>query len=677
MTVDSSKRNLNRRQFLRLTGAAIAVAVPALFGYGLMRDAQGELPVSASPYAVTGSAARLSSRVTLSAPLLLLTNEKSNNPFGPYLAEVLRAEGLNCFQIADLSTVDRAVLAEIPLLLLAEGPLDNAQTELLQGYVSGGGRLVAMRPDASLALLFGLERMTDTTAEGYLSVETGHRIGQGVISEALQFHGTADHYRLAGAQVVAWLLADAEARRTFPAVTLHRYGQGQAALWAFDLARSVAYTRQGNPAWVGQERDGRDGLRMHDAFVGWVDLDRMATPQADEQMRLLSRLISEMLSDALPLPRLWYFPGAAETMLIATGDSHANPAAAIEEVLTRVEQRGGHMTVYYAPPLTSDWRRAARKVKGWASTLPLVDKVLTNPTALPSPSNVADWRVRGHEFALHPYVEEGLEAGWQRYWREFTGLGYGPVPPTVRTHRVLWQGWVESARVQAAYGLRMNLDSYHIGPAFRKEDGEWAYGHFTGSGLPMKFVDAQGRILNIYQQLTQLVDEHLLQVPWGGHVKMSGQAAVEVSRQVLQRSLQGDFSAIAAQFHVDPFAVGEDYAVEAAKWLEGTLDYAALQGIPIWSAEEWLHFTEIRHDANLENVQWNPIAGRLSFQLVAQTALDIELAVMMPMQHGKAQLIEVKLDGHSIAHRERIVGGARLGWVTVGAGSHQVVATYS
>ena len=48
-----------------------------------------------------------------------------------------------------------------------------------------------------------------------------------------------------------------------PAVTLRSVGAngGQAAAFTYDLARSVVYTRQGNPAWAGQERDGRGGRR--------------------------------------------------------------------------------------------------------------------------------------------------------------------------------------------------------------------------------------------------------------------------------------------------------------------------------------------------------------------------------------------------------------------------------
>ena len=44
---------------------------------------------------------------------------------------------------------------------------------------------------------------------------------------------------------------------------------GQAAAFTYDLARSVVYTRQGNPAWAGQERDGEHGpIRSDDLFFG-------------------------------------------------------------------------------------------------------------------------------------------------------------------------------------------------------------------------------------------------------------------------------------------------------------------------------------------------------------------------------------------------------------------------
>ncbi len=669
---------LTRRQFLKLAGIAGTLAVPTLLGYDLLQDAEGDPPPRLSPYAPVEILENWSSLPAAVRPILLLINERSDNPFGLYLAEILRAEGLNCFWTARLSDMDRIPLERFDLILLAEGPLSANQAKRLESYVAQGGRLIAMRPDVRLAPLLGLQPTGGTTAEGYLQVEASHPVGRGIATETLQFHGVADHYRLAGADAVAWLHSDRATRTSFPAVTIYRSGEGWAAMWAFDLARSVAYTRQGNPAWANQEQDGANYIRACDMFVGWMDPERIPIPQADEQQRLLVNLLAFMSQEGPPLPRLGYLPGMARAILIATGDSHNNPTWAIENALKRVERYGGRMSIYYSPPLSpGHWRRAGRRTKRWAEGLPLVGEALAGPYTLPTPSHIANWRARGHEFTVHPYVDDGLEQGWDTYWREFTGLGYGPISPTVRTHRILWTGWVETARLQVSYGIGLNLDYYHWGPAFRTETEEWVYGHFTGSGLPMKFVDEQGRVLNIYQQLTQLTDEHLLAFA-NGPARLLAEDAVTISRNLLRSSLDRFPAAIVAQFHTDPFIQsGSDLANEAGHWMEGTLEYAATHGIPIWSAAEWLRFTEVRHDAALEEVQWHPETRRLSFQLVTQAVADAELTLMVPLEHGGARLSQVEVEGRPVPYSERRVGGIPYGCMSVRAGSYSVVATYA
>ncbi len=118
-------------------------------------------------------------------------------------------------------------------------------------------------------------------------------------------------------------------------MTLRTVGAGQAAAFTYDLARSIVYTRQGNPAWAGSERDfGIDALiRSDDLFFGakpgdvqpdWVDLNKVAIPQADEQQRLLANLVTEMNADRMPLPRFWYLPRGEKAAVVMTGDDHGN-----------------------------------------------------------------------------------------------------------------------------------------------------------------------------------------------------------------------------------------------------------------------------------------------------------------------------------------------------------------
>ena len=108
------------------------------------------------------------------------------------------------------------------------------------------------------------------------------------MKDTIQFHGAADIYAddstsSGETEEVAALYEDATTSASAPAVLLKRVGAGNAAVFAYDLARSVVYTRQGNPAWSGMERDGIPPMRPDDLFYGaasydvkpdWVDLAR-------------------------------------------------------------------------------------------------------------------------------------------------------------------------------------------------------------------------------------------------------------------------------------------------------------------------------------------------------------------------------------------------------------------
>jgi len=282
------KRPLTRRDFLKLAGVGTAVVVPSALGYGVFRSAQGEYPVERSPYVETVHTSNLDGSV----PILLIVNRESANPFGIYLGEILRAEGVNCFHTADLSSIQGGLLEKYDIVVLAETPLSASQAEMLEGYVARGGRLVGMRPDDRLGSVFGVERSEGDISEGYIKTESSHPAGEGINPSTLQFHGSANLYRLAGAQTVAWLYTDRDTSSENPAVTLNVSGDGMTALFAFDLAKSIAYTRQGNPEMINQDVDGLNGVRTVDMFLDWIDLERIEIPQADEQQRLFVHILS-------------------------------------------------------------------------------------------------------------------------------------------------------------------------------------------------------------------------------------------------------------------------------------------------------------------------------------------------------------------------------------------------
>ena len=669
------RKPLSRRDFLKLAGAGVAVTVPAALGYKILDESKGEPLIERSPYVNQVHTSNLDGSV----PILLVTDQSSENRFGIYLTEILRAEGVNCFHTAELSTLQADTLEKYDVAILAEALLNAEQAGLFEGYVARGGRLVSMKPDDRLGSVFGLERDAGTLSKGYIKTEPNHPASVGGNSSTLQIHSPATLYRLAGADAIAWLYTDRDTASEHPAISIQKFGEGLAVAFAFDLAKSIAYMRQGDPEHVNEDVDGLEGNRSVDMFVNWIDLDRIAIPQADEQQRLFVNILSQL--SQRPLPRLWYFPEDKKSVLIATGDSHSNPANFIEDVLTRVEERGGHMTVYYSPQIVSDAGRAARWTRFWLTDhVPVVSDILGEEFGSPTPFVVNNWRTRGHEITLHPYVDTGLDE-WELYWKEFTGRGYAPVSQTVRTHRILWTGWMETARLQASYGMRMNFDYYHVGPSLQKKNGEWVNGHLTGSGRPMKFIDEQGRIIDLYQQLTQLTDEHLIpmDVPgWGGWPNLSAEQAVEVSKYLLDRSIKyNDYCAITGQFHIDPFQLGGDPAEKGGIFLEGTLDYAQQMGVPILSAQEWLNFTDIRHDTDFINMDWDATASTLTFNLLPRNPADATLTVLLPMRAADKTISTLDVDGVTTSYPARLViGSVEYIQVILSAQEHAIKVTY-
>ncbi len=266
-------------------------------------------------------------------PIALVTS--SSNPYSKYLAEILRTEGLNEFATVDVGSLSPTTLASYDVVILGEVSVTAAQATTLTTWVNGGGNLIAMRPRSTLSGLLGITAASGTTNNAYLKVDTATAPGAGIVSDTIQYHGDADRYTLSGAQAVATIYSTATTATTFPAVTLRDVGTngGQAAAFTYDLARSVVHSRQGNPAWAGQERDGQPPIRSDDLFFGgsspdWINLNKVSIPQADEQQRLLGNLIQVMNRDKKPLPRFWYFPRSLKAVVIGTGDDHGNGGTA-------------------------------------------------------------------------------------------------------------------------------------------------------------------------------------------------------------------------------------------------------------------------------------------------------------------------------------------------------------
>ena len=187
-----------------------------LAGNGLAADAKTSFTVEASP------------------PQILVVTS-SSNPFGSYLSEILRNEGLDEFATLDASLLSSTVLSNFDIALLGDTALNASQVTTLTNWVNGGGKLIAMQPDKQLAGLLGLTALGTTRSNAYLKVNTATGPGVGITGQTIQYHGSADRYTLNGATAVATLYSNASTATSNPAVTLRSVGSngGQAA--AFTL----------------------------------------------------------------------------------------------------------------------------------------------------------------------------------------------------------------------------------------------------------------------------------------------------------------------------------------------------------------------------------------------------------------------------------------------------------
>jgi hypothetical protein len=571
-------------------------------------------------------------------PILLITNSSAANPYGAYLAEILRAEGLNQFAVKDLAAVTATDLSDAQVVVLAETPLTPTQANLFSNYVAGGGRLVAMRPDNQLTPVLGLTPAGSSTNEGYFALNAATAFADGFPTTTLPFHGQAINYTaVSEATTLATLFSNSSTPTSFPAVIRFR----GTVTWAYDLARSVVYTRQGNPANA-SDRDGTPPYRTEDIFFNAIDRDKVNIPYADVQMRMLGRVISDLLADVMPLPRLWYFPGSNRTLMVVTSDSHGNPQSYFDLVISSVEARGGHVSIY---------------MYGGAS---------------PSVSSTVSWRANGHEVGMHPAgFQNGLtlDQAFQSNTNYFVLNGYGTPSSTTRIHQLEWQGWVDAAKIEAFYGVRLDTSFYTWGPAVTYLDGHQAHGYVNGSGLPMRFIDQTGAIVPVYQQVTSVIDEQLIVGSYSE--QMTPQQALSVTQQLIDDSQAGGYSAITTQFHVDYFGFGE-----VRPWAEGTMDYARNLGIPMWTTERWLNYTTARAATTMSGFSWNPAAQQLAF-VVSVPANSESQSVALPGTYGGLGLSGVLIDGGSGSVTAQTITGRETRFLNIPSGSHTVVATYS
>jgi predicted secreted protein len=570
-------------------------------------------------------------------PILVVTSPAST--FGRFYAEILRTEGFNSFAVADISTVSAGTLTNYDVVILANMPVSASQASMFSAWVNAGGSLIAMDPDSDLASLLGITTTSSTLSNAYLLVNNSTTATSAIVNQTIQFHGTAHPLTTSGATSLATLYSSALTPTSGAAVTLASVGSngGQAAAFAFDLATSIVYTRQGNPAWAGQHRAGNALARAVDMFWGpasgdpqpnWVDLNKVSIAQADEQQRLLANLIITMNMHRKPLPRFWYFPRNLPAAVVHTGDDHGiNGTAGRFDSMIAASPAGCSV---------ADWRC----IRGTSYIFP--NTPLTN-------SQVAAYQNAGFEIGLHvntscvDYTQSSLDNFYATQWNALV-TAFPSVSPlaTERHHCVVWSDWASGAKVQLARGVRLDTNYYWPPQWIASNPGQ-----FTGSAMPMRFADTDGTLIDVYQVVTQMTDE-------------AGQIYPATVNTLLDRAIGAEeqYGAYTVNAHTDNAIIPESTTTTQA---------AVARGLPVISAKQLLTWLDGRNSSSFSNIGW--AGNTLTFTVNSGTGA-MGLTTMLPYRAGSRVLSTVSRGSTDVPFEIRVVKGIEYATFVSVAGSY-------
>jgi len=585
-------------------------------------------------------------------PILVVSSK--TNPFGRYQVEILRAQGYTSFKAADITEVEAnpAMLNSYDVILLGPMKLNAEDVSLLTTWTTKGGTLIAQRPCSLLYPLMGItseDSSADNYKNTYLLVDTlTGKPGHGIVDQTIQYHGVADLYTMLPVTTsLATLYSSPTTSALYPAVTSVSVGSngGNAIAFAFDLAKSVVLTRQGNIAWSGQSRDGQAGpIRSDNLFYpDYVDFSKIQIPQADELQYLLTNIISLDNLHRKPLPHVWILPRGLKAAIVMTGDDH------------NIEKGLGFTGT---PSRFNDYRlmskdNSEQAVEDWRA-IRATSYVYDNINL--SNDSVVRYQSLGFEIAFHPTTQCGnftrlslanqMTSQLSRLETKLPGM----LPPvTNRTHCMPWSDWTSQPKVENSLGIRFDVNYYYW-------PNEWVRnrpGLFTGSGMPMRFADSLGTLIDCYQAPTQIPDD-------------SGLDITNSINTLLDNAInKGYYGAFVMNMHTDTaMHIGSDQIITAAMTRQ----------VPVISSRQMLTWLDNRNSTDLSHVSWDNITKTLSFTLITSAH---NLQVMVPAHCIDGELVQVIENGTPVEYTIQTIKGIEYAFFPGSTRGYNYIAVYS
>ena len=203
-------------------------------------------------------------------------------------------------------------------------------------------------------------------------------------------------------------------------------------------------------------------------------------------------------------------------------------------------------------------------------------------------------------------------------------------PATNRTHCIAWSDWATQPKVELENGIRLDTNYYYWPGAWIQDRP----GMFTGSGMPMRFADLDGSMIDVYQAATQMTDE-------------SDQTYPKNIDSLLNNALgpEGYYGVFTANMHTDSASSAGSDAIVAS---------AQSHGVPVVSAQQMLQWLDGRNQSSFDGISWS--GNTLSFTITHAAGAN-GLRGMVPTTSSVGALTTVKRDGVQIPTTTQTIKG--------------------
>ena len=538
--------------------------------------------------------------------ILLIVRKRRESALSKYLPEILWAEGIVNFECS--SSCEGI---EDYVIVITHAELSQEEWSRLEDYVSKGGRLISIRPPSSQARIFGLKPLYRKLSDyrltpKYIGLDYTSPITKGLPNEVIQLVSEADIYECAGAEPIVYMYFCRDRRTEYPAISINRYGEGIAVAYSYDLTECVVNLRQGRRENTNRDIDGCGALKPNDLFIGMLDPRLKWIPQADLHMRLFSRILEHLFNEVKPLLRLWYFPKGASNVVIMTGDSDVMSSRDLEVLRSLIRKYNAQYTLFMRP---EDQKAVPSDLKEELAREGISLGLHTFPGFMPS--------IKEAEEA----VREQSRAHERAYGRALTHRG----------HCTIWIGWVEMAKILKENGIKMDL-SYYPYRYFQA-------GYLNSSGLPMKFIDEEGNILDIYEQSTH----------WADDVTLTDKTFVDPytidelikdTLKTIEESARIYHTALT--FCIHPINMRPS-VLNSVKWMEAVLAYCRAKEVPVLSANYWLEFNEMRRSITVERTSL--LQGKCIIMLRVSKRIE-NITLLLPTKFRDSRIKRILVNGN-------------------------------